>query len=322
MDAANTPFVAGRDVVVWAFGYTVTAATIAGDTLTLAVQPNVTTDRGYAIVQVPRPAADHWLLRCSMGTQEVARTTVDAGHSRADPLDEPAPDAGLPPGLPRPEEGHVLVGPSDYGELTVQTIGGRRRVTYVSYLALVAPGTTAVQVAARYAAALRAAGFRVLPIDPGGTSASLPFHGAQGSAAADLALGVATVTAPVPTTGSSTASGTAQVGLTFSYAVGPDTATGHPLLVEGTIMALTLTPERGLIQVRSAAGQTFLVAWASGALLSFPDGRTAPLPATAGAGWPAGVTVGTKVRAGGQRWLAATSGPGAALLALWIDVQS
>jgi hypothetical protein len=319
MDSTNTALMAGREVVVWVFGYTVTAATIAGDTLTLSVQPNITIGRGYAIIQVPRPVTDHWLLRCVMGTQEVARTVVDARQGRADPLDEAAPDVGLPPGLPRPEEGHVLVGPSDYGELNVQTIGGKQQVNYVSYLALVAPGTTTSQVAANYATALRTAGFRVLPVDQSGTGANLSFHGIQGTAAADLALGVATITAPVPTTGGKTASGTAQVGLTFSYATGPYADAAHPLLVEGTITVLI--PERGLLEVRSTAGQTFPIAWASGALVAFPDGRTAPLPATASGAWPTGLSIGAKVRAGGQRWLAATSGPGAALLAVWIDVQ-
>lgn len=320
MANTNMPLMRGQDVVIWAFGYTVTAATIAGNTLTLAVASNVTTGRGYAIIQVPRPAADQWALHCVVGTEEVARTAVDVTHSRADPLDESAPDAGvLPPGLPRPEEGHVLLGPADHGALTIQTVGGRQRATYVSYLALVAPGTTTTQVATRYATALRAAGFRILPVVQVGAAANLSFHGAPGTPAADLALGLAAISAPVATSGTDAAAGTAQIGITFSYADGTGADAAHPLLVEGTISAIALAV--GTIAVRRDDGSIIAVAWAHGTLATFPDGRTAPLPETGHDAWPAGVAVGTKVRAGGQRWLAVTAGLGAALLAVWIDVQ-
>jgi hypothetical protein len=45
-----------REVVVWALGYRVLGADVAGGTLTLTVEPNSPgLDRGYAIVKLPRP---------------------------------------------------------------------------------------------------------------------------------------------------------------------------------------------------------------------------------------------------------------------------
>lgn len=87
---------AGRTVAVWVLGYHVVAADLTSDTLTLTVEPNATTDHGYAIVGVTRPTAAAWTARAVLADgREVARKADWQGICCAE---EPGI---VPPGLPR-----------------------------------------------------------------------------------------------------------------------------------------------------------------------------------------------------------------------------
>jgi hypothetical protein len=66
-----------REVAVYVLGYRVAAAHVAGSTLTLTVEPNSPLlDRGYAIVQAPRPGGA-WYARFVLSDgREVARAST------------------------------------------------------------------------------------------------------------------------------------------------------------------------------------------------------------------------------------------------------
>ncbi len=77
-----------REVAVWVFGYSVLAADLTGDTLTVTVAPNATPEQGFSIIQLPRPQQEHWTVRfVRQDGQEVARA-IDPGPVTY--ADEPA----------------------------------------------------------------------------------------------------------------------------------------------------------------------------------------------------------------------------------------
>jgi hypothetical protein len=82
--------VTGHEVAIWAPGYRVTGATVAGDILSVVVMPNQPTTRGYHIVQTLRPTATTWSARFVLadGT-EVARLSTADGELTARSASEP-----------------------------------------------------------------------------------------------------------------------------------------------------------------------------------------------------------------------------------------
>lgn len=86
--------IAGREVVIWAIGYAIVTGELAGDTLTLAVEANASPEQGYAIVQVPWPQAEPWVVRFVLpdGT-EIARAISPMSICCAE---EHAPSATAP----------------------------------------------------------------------------------------------------------------------------------------------------------------------------------------------------------------------------------
>jgi hypothetical protein len=85
---------AGRAVVVWALGYHVAAADVAGGTLTVTIEPNAAPDHGYEVVELARPPGDAWATRFVLADgREIARV--------ASPADLLAEETPMPAGLPK-----------------------------------------------------------------------------------------------------------------------------------------------------------------------------------------------------------------------------
>ncbi len=198
----------GRAVVIWILAYAFKSAAILGNTLTLTVQPNATTEQGYTIIEAPRPGAS-WVARFVLPTgDELARASSPELICCAD---EVPPDVAVPSAVPRPADGlAVLDGP---GSLTVQAVAGQPRATDARYLALVAVGTPPRRVAERYAAAFRAAGFSVGSVAATGDTATCTFT-ASPTTDRELASGQVLVSPPPDRT----IPGAVTVSLRLNYA--------------------------------------------------------------------------------------------------------
>jgi len=141
-------------VEIWSIGYHVDHALVTADTLMVTVEPNGTASTGYEIAQTPRPPQEPWTARFVLadGTEVAAASPVHEVVATA--VDDQVPDAGLPDGLPRPEEGHSVL--DGAGSTIVDSAG---RLTYARYLVLVPDGTTPSDEADTYRAIVTGAGF-------------------------------------------------------------------------------------------------------------------------------------------------------------------
>ncbi|HTE85369.1 MAG TPA: hypothetical protein VK821_11595 [Dehalococcoidia bacterium] len=90
----------GQEVALWVFGYSVLAASRGPASLTVTVQPNVSVDLGYSIVQIPRPLGEHWSLRLVLpdGTDVAGATSPPIVALASEPLYSPPPESPSLPG--------------------------------------------------------------------------------------------------------------------------------------------------------------------------------------------------------------------------------